>query len=358
MNNKNLNYTDKKIYLGIDVHRKKYSVSAVINGEVVDNFSYSGSKDDFVGMLGKRYFSAKEVFSCYEAGFSGYSLHRSLESLGYTNFVVHAGSVETSSSRRKTDKRDAKQMSLQLYSGSLKGIYIPSKEEEDSRRINRLRKNLVKDRTRNITRVRMLFHYYGVLAYEHSGVLSYQKAQRIYINNAPSFGECFKLEINTYLDNWNILTKQIYKLNKELKKQSEESETDKYYRSVPGIGVLTARTLTLELGDMSRFTNAKNLYSYLGLTPSEYSSGEQRRLGRISREGKPLIRAMLIQAAWKAVRDDRALNDMYTRLKVKKGGKKAIVAVARKLAGIARSCSMKKEEYQMVEINSEDKLAA
>ena len=358
MNNKKINYTDKKIYLGIDVHRKKYAVSAVINGEVVDNFSYSGSKDDFVDMLGKRYFLAKEVISCYEAGFSGYSLHRSLESIGYKNIVVHAGSVETSSSRRKTDKRDAKKMSLQLYSGSLKGIYIPSKEEEDLRRINRLRRNLVKDRTRNITRVRMLFHYYGILEYEHSGVLSYMKAQRIYVNNAPNFGEGFREEMSTYLDNWNNLTRKIYKLNKELNKQSEKSEIDNHYRSVPGIDILTARTLALELGDMSRFKNAKGLYSYIGLTPSEHSSGEQRRLGRISREGKPIIRAMLIQAAWKAISSDRALNEMYLRLKVKKGGKKAIVAVARKLAGIARSCAVNKKEYEMIEVNSEHKLAA
>lgn len=358
MKNRKLNYTDKKIYLGIDVHRRKYSVSAVIDGEVVDNFSYSGSKDDFVDMLGKRYFTAKEVISCYEAGFSGFGLHRSLQSIGYKNIVVHAGSVETSSSKRKTDKRDAKKMSLQLYSGSLKGIYIPNKEEEDLRRINRLRRNLVKDRTRNRIRIRMLFHYYGILDYEHSGVLSYMKAQRIYVNNAPNFGEGFKQEMTTYLDNWNRLTKQIYKLNKELNKQSEQSEIDNHYRSVPGIGILTARTLTLELGDMSRFKNIKGLYSYIGLTPSEHSSGEQRRLGRISREGKPIIRAMLIQAAWKAISEDVAINEMYTRLKVKKGGKKAIVAVARKLVGIARSCAINKKEYEMTEANSERKLAA
>jgi transposase len=128
--------------------------------------------------------------------------------------------------------------------------------------------------------------------------------------------------------------------------------------SVPGIGMLTARTLTLELGDMSRFKSAKNLYSYIGLTPSEHSSGEQRRLGRISREGKPILRAMLIQAAWKAIGKDEALTEMYMRLKIKKGAKKSIVAVARKLAGIARSCAIAKKEYKSIEVAQEQKIAA
>jgi len=309
-------------------------------------------------MLINRYHSAKAVRSCYEAGFSGFGLHRSLEQHGIKNLIVHPGAVEVSSSRKKTDKRDAKQMSHQLYAGTIKGIYIPSKAEEDSRRICRLRRNLVKDRIRMRVRVRMLFNYYGILSSNHEGVLSYLRAQRIYVSHMSEFGEGFKKEIGTYLTNWELHTKQINKLNRDIKCLSESSELDKYYRSVPGIGLLTARVLTVELGDMSRFKNVKQLYSYIGLTPSEFSSGDQRYLGRISKEGKPIIRAMLIQSAWKAIKEDRRLSPIYKELKHRKGGKRAIVAIARRLAGIARSCAKNGSLYKMPEVKEDKKMAA
>jgi transposase len=172
------------------------------------------------------------------------------------------------------------------------------------------------------------------------------------------FGEGFKKEIGTYLTNWELHTKQINKLNRDIKCLSESSELDKYYRSVPGIGLLTARVLTVELGDMSRFKNVKQLYSYIGLTPSEFSSGDQRYLGRISKEGKPIIRAMLIQSAWKAIKEDKRLSPIYKELKHRKGGKRAIVAIARRLAGIARSCAKNGSLYKMPEVKEDKKMAA
>lgn len=345
--NKKILYDGQEVYLGIDVHRHKYAVCAVVSGREVDKFIYSGDREGFVHVLVKRYSGAKRVESCYEAGFSGYELHRQLVERGIRNYIVHPGAVGVSSLKRKTDKRDAKQMGYQLFAGTLKGIYIPSKEEEDIRRFIRLRRNLVKDRTRMRIRVRMLFNYYGILRTDYQGVLSYLEARRIYVLNCQKFGGGFKEEVGTYLDNWKIHSNQIDKLASKIKKQSEQSIIDKYYLSVPGIGVLTARTLAVELGDMGRFGNAKHLYSYIGLTPSEFSSGERRRLGRISREGKPSIRAMLIQAAWKAIKEDEYLLKVYMGLKNKKGGKRAIVAVARRLAGIARRCVKDKKMYQM-----------
>ena len=264
---KKISYKNQKVFIGIEVHRGKYAVSAVLNGEHVDNFVYRGEGSNFAEMLKRRYSEAKSVKSCYEAGFSGYALHRFLVKLDIENIVVHPGLVSVNSMKRKTDKRDAKQMSYQLFSGMLKGIYIPSKSEEDIRRISRLRKNLVKDRTRMRVRVRMLFNYYGILRTDLNGVLSYLGAQRIYVSKIPKYGEGFKREIGLYLDCWNGFNKQINKLNKAIRKESLESELDKYYLSVPGIGVLTARVLSAELGDMSRFSNVKYLYSYIGLTP-------------------------------------------------------------------------------------------
>jgi len=357
MRSRIISYKGKEVFIGIDVHRGKYAVFSVVSGVHVDNFVYHGSDSGLVSVLVKRYSEAKSVKCCYEAGFSGYGLFRKLQSASIDCVVVHPGAVAVSSVKKKTDKRDAKQMSYQLFSGSLRGIYIPSESEEDLRRFCRLRRNLVKDRTRMRTRVRMLYHYYGILPLNFTGVLSYLNSQRIYVSHIKKLGAGFTEEIGSYLDSWKFTSDQIRNLDVEIKNLSRSSDIDKYYLSVPGIGMLTARVLATELGNMSRFSSSKNLYSYLGLTPGEFSSGETRRLGHISREGKPILRAMLIQASWRAIKIDDSLAIFYSQLKNKKGGKRAIVAVARKLAGIARSCIREKRFYEIPNLE-QSKLAA
>jgi transposase len=346
MRNK-VSYLDKEVFIGIDVHRGNYTVSAVISGTQVDKFSYKGTEDNFLLVLLTRYRAAKEIICCYEAGFSGYGLQRKLEVSGFKCMIVHPGFVAVNSQKRKTDKRDAKSMSIQLYSGELRGIYIPRVEEEDIRRHCRLRSNLIKDRTRMRTRIRMLFNYYGILPLEVRTPLSYLAAQRIYISNLSKFGEGFKEEIGCYLDLWQVLAVKIKAVDKTLKELSAKSEFDQYYLSVPGFGLLLSRLIASELGDMSRFSNIKKAYSYTGLTPSEHTTGEARRLGHISREGKPILRAKLIQAAWRAIDNDKSLAKFYNELKIRRGGKRAIVAVARKLLGIARYCAMNKKLYKV-----------
>lgn len=85
------------------------------------------------------------------------------------------------------------------------------------------------------------------------------------------------------------------------------------YRSVPGIGPISARVLANELGDMSQFSNERQLFSYLGLTPTEHSSGEHVRQGHITRQGKPILRKILTQVAWKAIYLDDSLRKVHER---------------------------------------------
>ena len=93
-----------------------------------------------------------------------------------------------------------------------------------------------------------------------------------------------------------------------------------------------------ELEDMLHFKNEKSLFSYTGLTPGEYSSGEHKRLGNISRQGKSILRKILVQVAWRAIKQDARLNEIFERISKRAGKKRAIVAVARKLIGCIRAC--------------------
>ena len=97
---------------------------------------------------------------------------------------------------------------------------------------------------------------------------------------------------------------------------------------------------------MSHFSSERDLFSFTGLTPREHSSGEHTRKGHISRQGKPILRKTLVQCSWVAISYDKSLKEIYERIKRRAGGKRAIIAVARRLVGRLRACLQKSELYQ------------
>jgi transposase len=102
-------------------------------------------------------------------------------------------------------------------------------------------------------------------------------------------------------------------------------------QSIPGIGLISAMELLLELQDVSRFRRAEQLAAYVGLTPSQYSSADKVRMGRITGIGKNTLRAILVEASWQLITKDRGMREKYDRIKIRSGGKRAIVAIARTL---------------------------
>ena len=145
--------------------------------------------------------------------------------------------------------------------------------------------------------------------------------------------------MDEYAAAWLHLTGRIKVLDEKIASQAaKDGVLEEIYKSVPGIGTTSARILANELGDTSQFQNEGQLFKYVGLTPTEHSSGEYIRQGHISRQGKPIIRKMLVQAAWKAIKIDPDLQRTYERISQRAGGKKAIIGIARRLVGRIRSC--------------------
>jgi transposase len=120
-------------------------------------------------------------------------------------------------------------------------------------------------------------------------------------------------------------------LVRELAHDEAYREKVGWLTSLPGVGVLTAMELLTELGDIDRFAKAEQVAAYIGLTPSEYSSGGSVHRGHISRCGKAAVRSRLVEASWIAIRFDHELAAVYDRIRARHGGKRAIVAVARRL---------------------------
>jgi len=158
-----------------------------------------------------------------------------------------------------------------------------------------------------------------------------------------------KLSFKILVEQWRHVTSQIKEVEKKIREQSRTDEkVTEIYESVPGVGLITARVLANELGDLRlRFKNERELFSYTGLTPSEYSSGDSIRKGSISRCGPSRVRWILTEAAWVCIRSDESMKAAYERLKVRRGAKRAIVAIARKLIGRIRSCFIQGCTYKL-----------
>jgi transposase len=140
---------------------------------------------------------------------------------------------------------------------------------------------------------------------------------------------------------------EIKLLGKQIREQAKGDKNDMVYQSTPGIGPTCARILSNELGDMSQFRNERALFCHTGLTPSEFSSGEKQRKGHITHQGSSRLRWVLTEASWQAVKKDPKLKRDFERIAHRRGKKRAIVAVARKLVGRIRACLRKGQCYEL-----------
>lgn len=338
-------YIGETVFVGIDVHKKTYSLTAICNGERVKRDTLPADPKSLAHYL-KKFFKGAIIKSAYEAGFSGFHLHRCLIEHGIENIVVNAASIEIGARDHvKTDKRDSLKIATQLSVGRLQCIFIPSLEMDDKRQLTRLRDTLVKDRNRIAVRLKHKAHYNGLIGPDDNKKISRKWIQALLSLEVRSG---LKYVINDMAEQWESLTQRIKKLDVVLDEQAKhDKELENVYLSVAGVGKISARVLANELGDMSQFCSERRLFSYTGLTPAEYSSGEHTRKGHITGQGKSILRAILVQCSWVAIRFDPDLNIVFERIRKRAGTKRAIIGVARRLIGKIRACFRKNELYKI-----------
>ncbi len=187
--------------------------------------------------------------------------------------------------------------------------------------------------------------HFGLFPENLKIVLTYKSATNLIMSNVVP--EKVRLSLYPLLSIWKELELQIKQLNQQFLEEAKVSSIVQTYLQIPGIGIQTATVLATELGDMSQFRNEKALFNFLGLTPCEFSSGESIRRGRISRQGNSRIRELLTESAWITIGKDPILKQTYSRIAAGKNGKKAIVAIARKLSGRARALFRKQTNYEI-----------
>jgi len=319
----------KKLFIGIDLHRLQWHVT--IRLEEVE--LYSGSipgKWEALKKLLNRY-KGYTIQAVYEAGYFGFWLHDHLVKYGADCIVTPPSLVpQEYGNRVKTDRRDSRKLAHLIAKGLLKRVWVPSSEERFERQVIRRRRQLIGDRVRTQNRIKAELRFYGIEIPAPTGQWT-----KVYVENLHRIqfknkwmGESF-LQL---LEEYEFLSEQIKRQTKLL---HEMAETPRYQervailRSAPGVGLIAAMEYLLELQDVERFRKANQLAAYVGLTPSQYSSAENIRMGRITAIGKNSLRGTLVEIAWRLIGKDPAMREKYERIKVHSGSKRAIIAIAR-----------------------------
>src|SRR5499427_3951961 len=288
-------YTREHSYVGVDVHKNTYTVTCVCQRQIVKTATVPAEPARFAESL-SRWFPGAILSSAYEAGFSGFVLHRILTTAGITNIVVNPASIAVAANAKvKTDRRDSKRLAIDLADGRLRGIYVPTEAEALARLLPRTRAQIVEHRATIARQIKAKLHQCGLIAPSSRRLISSRYLREIATwPLPPELG----VSLTLLAEQWRFATHQLVEMRRQLRDQAKaQDEIEKVYRSVPGIGAVVARTFATELGDMTRFANERALFSYTGLTPSEYSSGTSVRRGSISRQGSSRVRHLLVETA-------------------------------------------------------------
>jgi transposase len=261
---------------------------------------------------------------------TGYSawFERLLSELGHEFWMGDAAEIRASVVRKqKTDRRDAAHILELLLTDRFPKIWVPTPAERDLRQLVLHRVKLVQMRTKVQNQLHAMAMGQGLCRKKKL----WSKVGRAELESLPldRWAQRRRQELLQLLDQ---LDRSIGELHAAVEQQARQHPQAVRLMTHPGVGPVTSLAFVLTIGPVSRFACSKKLSSYLGLNPSEDSSGGRQRLGSISKQGNAMMRWLLVEAGHTAARRDPQLGRMYQRLKFRRGSAIAKVAVARKLA--------------------------
>ena len=239
---------------------------------------------------------------CYEAGPSGFGLYRYLSEQGIACEVVAPGLVpQRPGDRVKTDRRDALRLARLHAGGLLEPVCVPSRELEAVRDLVRAREDARLDRMRDRNRLsKFCLRHQRVLPGKSWGV-----KRREWLSQQRFQLDAQQQTFDSYVHTVDLVDRRVETLERSIQETAEQEpwrDTVSRLRCLRGVDTLTALVLVAEIGDFNRFDTAERFMSFIGLVPSERSSGEKRRQGSITKAPSTHARRVLVEAAWHARR--------------------------------------------------------
>jgi transposase len=333
------------LYLGIDQHRKQLTVSIRNEAGDVTLRRQVSTEWDRV----RAFFDELRQNAETEGGFAAI-----VEVCGFNDWLLKMlaeyGCRESvliqveKRSKRKTDRRDAHQLSgilwvnrHRLLAGQrvegVRRIQPPTDREAEDRQLTALRKRLGQLRTRTINQIKHLLRKHNLEPEQPAKGLD-TKRTRKWLASLP-LGQIDRMEMNLLLEQWKLWDGQIAELEVKIELRQAQSQTAAVVATIPGCAAYGSLALASRIGAIERFPRPASLANYWGLTPGCRNSGEATdRLGSITKQGSAMARFILGQLVMHVLRRDPWMKAWYGRIKRRRGSKIARVAVMRRLATV------------------------
>ena len=347
---------DYDVFSGLDVDKRSISVTFTDHDRFLKSLRMPYSAEHLLNHV-RKHFPNKKVAFVYEAGPTGYGLYDGIVAQGYPCLIAAPSMIPKAPGQRvKTNRLDSKALSENLRGGQLKSIHVPSPTYRELRHLTQLRDVLVSELAGMKQRIKSLLLFEGIEfppapAGSQWSFLVKDKLRKLACSGTVRF------KLDQLLDSLEFNEKQVLKAIREIRRycqnDPELSQCMKYLMTLPGIGWITASQLLARIGDWRELNNIRQLGGFLGLVPTERSTGERTDRGSITRTGDERLRSKLIQASWSAIRQDGELREFFRTVYRKHpreiASRVAIVAVARKLTVRIAVVLMKQRPYEVRE---------
>ena len=340
MQNNKKDFNGQKLFVGIDVHLKSWTVTVMTESGFHKTHTQNVSAEGLVKHLRQNYPGA-EYHIVYESGFTGYSTCFKFRDLGIMCNIINAADVPTMQKEKleKTDNVDSYKLARTLKNGDFDNLFlfVPDRNLLDDRSVIRIRHQAVRDLAKIKSRIKHCLHFNGVNIPDsmrrHASRWTTQF--KTWLRTIKLIGESRK-SMDILLELLDRRHREVLDSNTRLRKMCGSSRYKTNYdlmTSIPGIGQIAAMTILTEVMDFSRFSCIRKFIGYIGLKPMTSSSGEKESIGEMTFRGNHYINSVLVEASWVAITKSVYLSSLYGRL-LHQGMKpqKAIIRVARKLA--------------------------
>lgn len=328
--------------IGLDLHKRESQLCIVTaEGELIERRVVT-SRERFTAVLGSR----APARILLEASTESEWVARHLEALGHTVIVADPGFAPmyaTRSTRVKTDKRDARTLCDALRLGAYRPIHRASDVQRQIRAELAVRDALVRTRTRYVALIKAAVRREGLRLASGEAEHTLEKLARTPVPDAV------RRTLAPLVTLFAPLNAEIAAADQRLRALAQASVVVRRLATVPTIGPVTALAFVAALDEVTRFQSAHQVQAYLGLVPSEYSSGDRRLRGRITKRGDVRTRWLLVEAGWRVLRSTdpsvATLKAWGEEIARRRGKRIAAVALARRLAGILYAMWRDDQDY-------------